>query len=411
MVGVSFLFYAPWMPVFLRQTGGREAVRASLPVFTWDALRWMAFGETIATGDLRIVSVLLLLLLGWTIWQLKMQAIVPAAGAIVPLLAMYAAGTTNPAYYKFMLTGVPFLCLWLAGSLRRSEDWQGMRQRAWLPAVSLVLVAALGMVFSLHNLYRNETFARDDYRSIAQRINADNLANAGIILVAPNQWEVFTYYHREGAPVYPLPKGQPDPEIVEPQLTEIAAEHDLIFALFWGDEQRDPQHVIENWLDANTFKAAEEWVGDVRFVTYKTAGEGSPSAQERLDVRFGDGIELVGMTLGEGPAKAGDIVPVTLFWRAYDVPQKRYKVFLHLLDADNQIVAQQDGEPGGGASPTTGWEKNSALVDRRGLVLPADLPHGDYRLLLGLYLWDTPTARLITVDGQDALEAGQITVK
>ena len=120
------------------------------------------------------------------------------------------------------------------------------------------------------NLYRDPAFARADYRAMAARIAADD-RNAGIILVAPNQWEVFTYYHRDGAPVYPLPLGQPDPARLEPELARIAAAHERLYVLYWGEAQRDPQGVIERWLDANTFKASEEWVGDVRFAVYAVA--------------------------------------------------------------------------------------------------------------------------------------------
>jgi hypothetical protein len=77
---------------------------------------------------------------------------------------------------------------------------------------------------SLLNLYTNPAYARADYRGMVAQIAAENHPNAAIILNAPNQWEVFTYYHDEAdAPVYPLPRGFPDPAQLEPELEQIVA--------------------------------------------------------------------------------------------------------------------------------------------------------------------------------------------
>ena len=39
---------------------------------------------------------------------------------------------------------------------------------------------------------------------------------------------------------------RPDPAIVEPELARIAAAHDRLYVLYWGDTQRDPERVIEH---------------------------------------------------------------------------------------------------------------------------------------------------------------------
>ena len=103
---------------------------------------------------------------------------------------------------------------------------------------------------------------------MAAQIAAENHPNAAIILNAPNQWEVFTYYHDEAnAPVYPLPRGFPDPAQLEPELAQVVDRYDRLYVLFWGDAQQDPERLVERWLDQHAFKAREEWVQDVRFVT------------------------------------------------------------------------------------------------------------------------------------------------
>jgi hypothetical protein len=281
----------------------------------------------------------------------------------------------------------------------------------WLPGLLTALVLA-GSAVSLANLYGDPVFARADYRAMAARIAADD-RNAGVILVAPNQWEVFTYYHHDGAPVYPLPQGQPDPARLEPELARLAAAHERLYVLYWGEAQRDPEGVIERWLDANTFKASEEWVGDVRLAVYAVAPAAEiPSTPSGATFAALDGeiITLREYTAWPTAARPGGVVGVRLVWSADAATARPYKVFLHLLAADGRLVAQRDGEPGGGSRPTTGWAAGEVVVDNHGLLLTDDLPHGEYTLRLGLYDAFDATVRL-PVAGGDSLLLGSIVVQ
>jgi hypothetical protein len=78
-------------------------------------------------------------------------------------------------------------------------------------------------------------------------------------------------------------------------------------------------------------------------------------------------------------------VPLTLFWRARKLVPENLKVFAHLLNAKGELVAQRDSEPVGGLRPTSGWEVGEAIEDRLGVLLPNELPGGDYRIVVGLY--------------------------
>jgi hypothetical protein len=317
---------------------------------------------------------------------------------------MYLVGATDPAFFKFLLVTVPFLCLLMG------IGWAVARRWLWLPGLLTALVLA-GSVVSLGNLYSDPAFARADYRAMAARIAADG-RNVGVILVAPNQWEVFTYYHRDGAPVYPLPLGQPDPARLEPELAHIAAAHERLYVLYWGEAQRDPQGVIERWLDANTFKASEEWVGDVRLAVYAIAPATTAPATlsgATFAALDGERITLREYTVWPAAARPGDVVGVRLVWSADKTPARPYKVFLHLLAADGRLVTQRDSEPGGGSRPTTGWGAGETVNDNHGLLLPNALPPGEYELRLGLYDAFDPAARL-PVNDADSLSLGMISV-
>ena len=317
---------------------------------------------------------------------------------------MYLVGATDPAFLKFLLAAVPFLCVLMGLA------WAVPRRWLWLPGLLTVLVLA-GSAVSLNNLYTDPALARADYRGMAARIAAD-ARNVGVILVAPNQWEVFTYYHRDGAPVYPLPLGQPDPALLEPELARIAAQHERLYVLYWGEGQRDPQGVIERWLDANTFKASEEWVGDVRFAVYAVPAQANVAATPSgatfagLD---GETITLNSYAVWPQVARPGEVVQAQLVWTADATPARPYKVFLHLLAADGSLVAQRDAEPVGGSRPVTTWTAGEEVVDNHGLLLPPDLPPGDYALRLGFYDAYDPATRL-AVEGADSLLLTTVTV-
>ncbi|MGH2536536.1 MAG: hypothetical protein ACRDHL_03995, partial [Candidatus Promineifilaceae bacterium] len=154
-----------------------------------------------------------------------------------------------------------------------------------------------------------------------------------------------------------------------------------------------------------------EWAGDVRFVAYGLRPQAAAEMQTPAGWRFGDQVELLGYSLGRGALAPGDILPVSLFWRAGTPLQRRYKVFLHLLAEDGRLVAQRDAEPGGGLAPTTGWRPGETVTDRHGVLLPAGLPAGRYRLLLGLYPLEDPAARLPLAGGGAAAELGWVEVE
>ncbi|MBE7531009.1 MAG: hypothetical protein HND44_03725 [Chloroflexi bacterium] len=413
MMLVTLLLYAPWLPIFAQQFGVDDlGERGSLPVFLLTAVSWMTFGATIAAETVQWAVLIVVMLLFIGLWLGRRWVWGTAVCLFVPLLFMYAAGTVQPEYLKFLLVAVPFQCVLLATAVTTA------RQRSIRIILPILLMVALtlGAFSSLRNLYTNPAYARADYRSIAARILADDYPGAGIILNAPNQWEVFTYYYPDDTAVYPLPEGRsrPTPEAVDAALTAITAQHDRLYAVFWGEAQRDPERLIERWLDAHAFKARDEWVGDVRFVVYAVSPEPANKMDTAVQIPFGDAITLVGYTLNKTDRRPGDIVLVTLFWQTAVSLDQRYKVFLHLIGPDGQLAAQRDSEPGGGLNLTTIWPPGETIIDNHGLLLPANLPPGQYTLLLGLYDIADPTARLpvLTPTGEtDAFPLAEITVR
>ncbi len=416
MMLITFLLYLPWLPIFRGNIGGGPAARPFLPDYLLAIFRWLAFGATVEAeavgGPLTAVFILIglgiMLERGW-------RTAVWLAALFIPILAAYFVGAVEPPLFKILLPVIaPFALMGTLVIFASAPKGKSRSQTAVETAKSaedyfffgkwrlqylgllvfLGLLASMGVVQSLANLYANPAYARADYRGMAARIAADDHPNGAIILNAPNQWEVFTYYHTEGAPVYPLPLAGMSQEQVQAELAAIAARHERIYAIYWGDGQQDPQRLVESWLDENSYKAASDWYQDVRFVIYAVPSAPATEMETPLTLRFGDAISLQGYTLAQKELAPGDILQITLFWQTAVPLTQRYKVFLHLLDENGQLVTQHDSEPGGALKPTHTWPSNEIIRDNHGLLLPVDLAPGRYTLILGLYDIADPEDRL-----------------
>jgi len=116
---------------------------------------------------------------------------------------------------------------------------------------------------------------------------------------------------------------------------------------------------------------------------------GAVPLEHQASVALGDFARLVGYEIHPEPAIPGEPVHVTLYWRALKQASIDYSVFVHLLDNQNQIIAQSDGQPVQGYYPTRRWRPGDLLGDRHTLDIPSDQPPAEYHLAVGMYYWQT----------------------
>jgi hypothetical protein len=113
-------------------------------------------------------------------------------------------------------------------------------------------------------------------------------------------------------------------------------------------------------------------------------------------------------------ATAGTTLPLTLTWEATGSFDQDYTVFVHLVGGDQRPLAQADSQPVDGDYATTFWDIGQRVGDPHQLLIPADLPPGEYELLVGMYLLSTgQRLPLLGTDGQvlgDGISLGQVTV-
>ena len=114
-----------------------------------------------------------------------------------------------------------------------------------------------------------------------------------------------------------------------------------------------------------------------------------------LGVNLDDKILLKGAVLEKNTFERGEMLGVTFRWQALSPIEQPYVVFIHLIDADGNLVAQDDGQP---HLPTTEWSRGMQIVDPHQLTIPPGTPAGEYELRVGMYPAGEPGNRLPVVD-------------
>ncbi len=124
----------------------------------------------------------------------------------------------------------------------------------------------------------------------------------------------------------------------------------------------------------------------------------SPYVQQA--VNLDNQISLLGFDPPAGNnIEAGQVLPITLYWQSLKRLPNNYQAFVHILDAQGNLVAQHDGLQ----LPTTKWGQGEVVVDRHEISLPLEIPPGQYRVQVGLYDLNS-LQRLPVLDNVSALK-------
>jgi hypothetical protein len=112
------------------------------------------------------------------------------------------------------------------------------------------------------------------------------------------------------------------------------------------------------------------------------------SAQEGL-ANFADMMLLLEAGVGRSSALPGEIIPVTLRWRALRSMDEDYTVFVQLIGPDGRLHGQVDMWPVQGSYPTSQWTPGMEMSDPYEVQLNPDAPPGPYRVEVGWHLLAT----------------------
>ncbi|MCL5998590.1 MAG: glycosyltransferase family 39 protein [Chloroflexi bacterium] len=451
---VAIALFLPWLPIAIRQVTSWTVTpqHEELGAAVLDAYRWLVTGRTlpldqallpmVVVGGLASIGLLSALLSA--LWQALRQrtagdqasqrasqhgfaAVALAVLAALPFTLLFVFKLYREAYLKFLLVCAPPLLTLaargIAGIVDAAFGWRASAGRSrgffilgkGLAEGALTCLVIISLAPSLDNLYNNPAYARDDYRSIARMVAQNARAGDAVLFNAPNQWEVFTYYHHEGAPAIALPYRPENEAAVATALQPIVEQYTRLFVLYYGERESDPESRFERWLATHAFKADEQWIGNIRLAVYATH---APKQAHDIDAGFGAGDASVAITLRSDaidldPRSNGDLIPLQLVWRSNASLAQRYKVFVHLGPADAPPVAQNDAEPVGGFRPTTTWQAGEEIVDQRAIWIKPGTPAGTYGLYIGVY--DSATGQRLAITGStgagDRLLLGTILIR
>ena len=422
---VIVLAFLPWYLFAGNQLSSWPAISEPFDIVTllWRVLNVFSVGLSLDPGSAFLIAIafgmLFVLGLRWKRgWHEDWSTSVLVLWTLVPVVFMYAVSLLRPAYNpKFLLVATPAFFILAARGLSRIHPGIFLHRRH--PAIEfralrffffgISAIAAIGFIPSLRNYYDNPRYARDDYRAILNYIDSSARPGDGILVDAPGQMEVVRYYSRGAQPFFPLPRMRPpDPTATRADVDAMLSQVQRLYAIYWATTQSDPQGIIETRLAEKAFKARDEWHGDVRLAVYGVAPV-QRDAPRTLNAKFGDEITLVSYGVDVREVRIGDIVTLTLNWHADRTPSARYKVFVHLLDASNRVIAQRDGEPASDTRLTTTWRAGENIADNYGILIEPETPPGEYGIEMGMYRADNG-ARL-PVGNSDHLILGTVTVK
>ncbi|MDA8218966.1 MAG: glycosyltransferase family 39 protein [Dehalococcoidales bacterium] len=155
--------------------------------------------------------------------------------------------------------------------------------------------------------------------------------------------------------------------------------------------------------------AASGWVKVADF-RVRPGAQVAPPQRPAVEPVFGDEVALTGYDVPNGPVGRGQEACLTLFWRAERPPTDDYHVSVQALDAQGRLVSQRDGLPDGGRYPPTRWEVGEVVPDRHCLSF-ADLPAGEYQLVVLMYRLNDGSRLQVNPGGESTFTLGKIVVQ
>jgi len=150
--------------------------------------------------------------------------------------------------------------------------------------------------------------------------------------------------------------------------------------------------------------------GPVPYVFSLAASASQARAQTILTshATVSDLAELLAVRVDAHPYHAGDTLRVTLTWMARNETREDFKSFVQLLDIGRtRAIAQSDGDPVGGFTPTSQWRSGEIVEETRELRIPADTVAGTLPLIAGIYRLQ-PLQNLPAARGSETMPDGRI---
>lgn len=169
-----------------------------------------------------------------------------------------------------------------------------------------------------------------------------------------------------------------------------AQENPLIHKQWQMVQQLDPIFWLVTWFPP---ASTENWVEAALWQQYPFVEERAIEGHRALRFQIAQPAalacetnylmdEVVALT-AYGTRHDDDGLYVTLQWQDQITPTIDYSWFVHLIDADGNVILQQDRVPQGGYHPTSTWQAGQTVSDYLFFPLPADTDISQWQLRIG----------------------------
>lgn len=418
-IGLHFaLIGAAWFPqglVFLQQS----AVRYDRPIIFQSALPNTPETFAIVRGDLigthfGFTTGLLLLGLVYVSYRfgaakIRLRPLIPtvflALWVLVPIMAIIAINARAPILTtrNFLLV-TPAIVALVAHGLTNLDR----TARTW--ALAVLVVTSLITIDAYH--------IKPPYREISAELlslrantGPDGQLSDGELVLMDIWVDDFALRYHIGQDLGADPAALPLISLPEwrekyrenffAYLSEALKGRSGFWLVYWGKNEDGLLDFLTQQGFIRTATLSRQHVGNTIYTyRYDAQPSGSPLAT------YGDLFALYRADLNTTTITAGGTVRVNLLWSALRPPPLDYSVSVFVLGPAGNLIAQQDGPPLAGKSPTLGWQAGGLYFDSATLRLPTDLPPGTYTVGVKVYFYADPAP--LPVNGAESYTVGQV---
>jgi hypothetical protein len=156
-----------------------------------------------------------------------------------------------------------------------------------------------------------------------------------------------------------------------------------------GTTQAVERYLTERFYLTQSYTTSDPNVRLLRFDTHLAPHDDLfMRYDEQVSMVYDESVMLEGVYLPSGMQyQAGDVLPISFYWRALSQTQHNYTVAFFLAHSDGAVMPLQghDSPPQNGFSPTLSWQAGQTYWDNRALFIPSDFPMGEYQIWVVLY--------------------------
>jgi hypothetical protein len=258
--------------------------------------------------------------------------------------------------------GLASLLVLLAG-LGLWAAWRGRARAWWVGGLLVASVFVLG--FCLVRYGPSGDVAASTYHLAAMERRGET-----VVLTDSALTEAFQNAYDGRLPAWGVPSRHSLPE-------ETEAVWELGYPAGGGDGPSLPAGL---WLQEGQIRLSFEPAPGQQFDVGRL-----PVERVQAGRRLAHWSEWIAVSLQSNTVRRGEVLSVTLYWRALEAADRSYTVFVQAIDDAAMKAGQVDRPPCYGYCPATAWQPGSLIGDRYDIAIRADAPPGRYHLITGMY--------------------------